>query len=174
MLPPVKALLQAFRRGEEDVPASCDSVLAAERAEIAASRAERYVREGEPANVSDTYVGIALSGGGIRSATVSLGLLQGLYELGVLKTVDYLSTVSGGGFIGGWWTAWMSRQHHGRVFPPREGLEPGRAPDFGQRKTAPDGSRFAGVDPIHHLRLFANYITPRKGLLSSDSWRAAA
>lgn len=174
MLPPVKALLRAFARTDEDVPADFDSVLAAERAEIAASRAERYVREGEPGNVNDTYVGIALSGGGIRSATVSLGLLQGLHDLGVLKTVDYLSTVSGGGFIGGWWTAWMSRKHHGRSFPPREGLEPERAPDFGKRETAPDGSRFAGVDPIHHLRLFANYITPRKGLLSSDSWRAAA
>ena len=38
----------------------------------------------------------------------------------------------------------------------------------------PDGARFAGWDPIHHLRLFANYLTPRKGLLSGDSWRAAA
>jgi len=46
-------------------------------------------------------VGLALSGGGIRSATVSLGVLQALAESGMLKHVDYLSTVSGGGFIGG-------------------------------------------------------------------------
>ena len=45
-------------------------------------------------------VGLALSGGGIRSATVSLGILQKLAGAGLLKHVDYLSTVSGGGYIG--------------------------------------------------------------------------
>ena len=175
MLPPVQKLLEAFARPREDTPTTLDTVLADERAEIAASRARRYAPDSEPSgNVHDTYVGIALSGGGIRSATVSLGILQGLNALGILKVVDYLSTVSGGGFIGGWWTAWMSRKHHGRLFPPNEELEPNRAPDFTKGESPPDGSRFAGRDPIHHLRLFANYITPRKGLLSSDSWRAAA
>lgn len=46
-------------------------------------------------------VGLALSGGGIRSATFGFGLLQALAEGGVLRRVDYLSTVSGGGYIGG-------------------------------------------------------------------------
>ncbi len=45
-------------------------------------------------------VGLALSGGGIRSATFSLGVIQALAKHGLLKHVDYLSTVSGGGFIG--------------------------------------------------------------------------
>ena len=45
-------------------------------------------------------IGLALSGGGIRSATFSLGVIQALAKHGVLKKVDYLSTVSGGGFIG--------------------------------------------------------------------------
>ncbi len=45
-------------------------------------------------------VGLALSGGGIRSASFSLGVIQALVKYGVLKSVDYLSTVSGGGFIG--------------------------------------------------------------------------
>ena len=171
----LQKLREAFAKPREDTPASLDTVLADERAEIAASRANRYAPDPHPSrNVSDTYVGIALSGGGIRSATVSLGILQGLNALGILKIADYLSTVSGGGFIGGWWTAWMSRKHHGRLFPPDEELEPSRAPDFSKSESPPDGSRFAGRDPIHHLRLFANYITPRKGLLSSDSWRAAA
>jgi hypothetical protein len=47
------------------------------------------------------FVGLALSGGGIRSATISLGLLQALAKSGLLKHFDYLSTVSGGGYIGG-------------------------------------------------------------------------
>ena len=45
-------------------------------------------------------IGLALSGGGIRSSTFSLGVIQALAKHGVLKKVDYLSTVSGGGFIG--------------------------------------------------------------------------
>ncbi|MCK5479001.1 MAG: patatin-like phospholipase family protein, partial [Methylococcales bacterium] len=45
-------------------------------------------------------VGLALSGGGIRSATFSLGVIQALAKHEFLKKVDYLSTVSGGGFTG--------------------------------------------------------------------------
>ncbi|MCK6681158.1 MAG: patatin-like phospholipase family protein [Thermoanaerobaculia bacterium] len=45
-------------------------------------------------------VGLAISGGGIRSATFGLGVVQGLARAGVLRRIDYLSTVSGGGFIG--------------------------------------------------------------------------
>jgi hypothetical protein len=44
--------------------------------------------------------GLALSGGGIRSATVSLGMLQALARAGMLESFDYLSTVSGGGYAG--------------------------------------------------------------------------
>ncbi len=53
------------------------------------------------AAIQDTLVGLALSGGGIRSAVTNLGVLQGLARSGVLRLVDYLSTVSGGGYIGG-------------------------------------------------------------------------
>src|ERR1035437_2900236 len=47
-------------------------------------------------------LGMAFSGGGIRSATFNLGVLQGFAELGLLPFIDYLSTVSGGGYIGSW------------------------------------------------------------------------
>lgn len=46
------------------------------------------------------FMGLALSGGGIRSATFNLGVLQVLAWTRLLKFVDYLSTVSGGGYIG--------------------------------------------------------------------------
>ena len=49
---------------------------------------------------------LCISGGGIRSATFALGALQGLAELDLLEKFDYLSTVSGGGYIGSWLTAW--------------------------------------------------------------------
>lgn len=47
------------------------------------------------------HAGLALSGGGIRSATLSLGLVQALAGHGLLARFDYISTVSGGGYTGG-------------------------------------------------------------------------
>lgn len=51
-------------------------------------------------NPSDLF-GIALSGGGIRSATLNFGILDVFNKCGILKLADYLSTVAGGGYIGG-------------------------------------------------------------------------
>jgi predicted acylesterase/phospholipase RssA len=54
---------------------------------------------GKP-TVDKGLVGLALSGGGIRSATFGLGVIQALIEKGKFKFIDYISTVSGGGYIG--------------------------------------------------------------------------
>jgi len=51
------------------------------------------------------YIGLALSGGGIRSASYCVGALQGLYDIGVLTNIGYLSTVSGGGYAASWYMA---------------------------------------------------------------------
>jgi hypothetical protein len=132
-----------------------------------------------PANLS----GLALSGGGIRAATFSLGLLQGMQRLGLLRIFDYVSTVSGGGYLGGWWSAWLSRDPEGQrggddVFPPPELIRPegegaGARDEQLVSSEVADEVLSAGRDPVHHLRLFANYLTPRKGVLSPDTWRAA-
>jgi hypothetical protein len=45
-------------------------------------------------------VGLAFSGGGIRSATFALGLAQALAAKRLFPQIDYLSTVSGGGYTG--------------------------------------------------------------------------
>lgn len=102
-------------------------------------------------------VGLAFSGGGIRSATFNLGVLQALAELKILPLVDYLSTVSGGGYIGGWWSSWMLRRAGSsrRWLPePTPGTSPDEPPE------------------VEHLRLYSNYLIPRKGLFSPDTWRA--
>jgi hypothetical protein len=52
--------------------------------------------------------GLACSGGGIRSAAFCLGVLQGLQSKDVIRNMDYLSTVSGGGYIGTTMTIGMS------------------------------------------------------------------
>jgi hypothetical protein len=45
-------------------------------------------------------IGLAFSGGGIRSATFCLGVLRALARNKVVHRFDYLSTVSGGGYVG--------------------------------------------------------------------------
>lgn len=96
--------------------------------------------------------GIALSGGGIRSATFNLGLLQGLNELNFLRGFDYLSTVSGGGYTGAFWSLW--RKHHAnRVFPDT----------FTERESEPP--------EILHLRKFSRFLSPTLGVFSYDTGR---
>lgn len=50
--------------------------------------------------VEHGLVGIGFSGGGIRSAAINLGITQALHQYGVFDHVDYMSTVSGGGYVG--------------------------------------------------------------------------
>src|SRR6266478_4325215 len=102
---------------------------------------------------------LCLSGGGIRSATFALGVLQGLARVGLLTQFHYLSTVSGGGYIGGWLTAWIHRVDNDvqKVAGELGSLKP-------RAKLDPE------PEPISHLREFSNYLSPRAGLLSTDAW----
>lgn len=54
---------------------------------------------GDAEESSMGLIGLAISGGGIRSASFALGAVQELQRREVLKDVDYLSTVSGGGYL---------------------------------------------------------------------------
>jgi hypothetical protein len=96
--------------------------------------------------------GLAFSGGGIRSATFNLGVLQGLERIGLLRCIDYLSTVSGGGYIGSWYLSCL-----------KEGLDPhqqlnGEVQDRGA---------------MRHLRKFSRYLAPEAGFFSADTWTIA-
>lgn len=53
---------------------------------------------------------LCFSGGGIRSATFGLGIVQALAKYELLDKFDYLSTVSGGGYMGSWLSAWIRRE----------------------------------------------------------------
>ncbi len=81
-------------------------VLFAEHIRIKNRRLQAAIPEGDP---QEDSVGLALSGGGIRSATFNLGLLQAMHHYNVLPNIDYLSTVSGGGYIGSSLTWFMSQ-----------------------------------------------------------------
>jgi choline dehydrogenase-like flavoprotein len=54
-----------------------------------------------PGRLPDKTVGLALSGGGVRSATYCLGILQALAKQDRLRDIDIMSSISGGGYIGG-------------------------------------------------------------------------
>ena len=102
----------------------------------------RRVRTGEQL---ENLIGLAFSGGGIRSATFNLGVLQRLQELDLLRSVDYLSTVSGGGYIGSWLLGNVRRTHYW----------------LSQLATGP-------IDRAP--RRYSNYLAPRTGLMSVDTW----
>jgi hypothetical protein len=102
-------------------------------------------------------MGLCLSGGGIRSATFNLGVLQGLAELGLLRCFDYLASVSGGGYIHQFLAAWIHRDGFDEV----------------NRKLVPQpepGCPEVQPEPIRWLRRFSNYLTPELGILSGDTW----
>lgn len=127
---------------------------------------------------------LCLSGGGIRSATFGLGIIQALaqYSLAgdpapkgevtpdavdveananesLLSRFHYLSTVSGGGYIGSWLSAWRHRNDFPTVWR-----------NLSSRPDGPD------VEPpeISWLRAYSNYLTPKVGLFSADTWTGIA
>src|SRR4030065_2706300 len=72
------------------------------RDEIEQLRPQAHDPQQSPQACADRaqLMGRALAGGGIRSATFCLGVIQALARLRLLRAFDYLSTVSGGGYIG--------------------------------------------------------------------------
>jgi len=106
--------------------------------------------------------GVCFSGGGIRSATFNLGVMQGLAQLGVLPFIDYLSSVSGGGYIHEFMAGWILR--NGTLSSVMKELIPQAEP--GCKPRAPE--------PIQWLKRYASYLTPTRGFFSTDTWTAVA
>jgi Patatin-like phospholipase len=100
---------------------------------------------------------LCLSGGGIRSAAFSLGVLQALAQMRLLSKFQYLSTVSGGGYIGAWLSRWINEENHDAATVEKElGDDPnGPPPETAQ---------------ISALRRNSNYLTPQAGIASADTW----
>jgi hypothetical protein len=116
---------------------------------------------------------LCFSGGGIRSATFGLGALQGLAAHSwspkspsappvLLGELDYLSTVSGGGYLGSWFSSWASRHAEGAAGVIKE------------LAAAPDAKWEPEPAPLRYLRKFSNYLNPQLGALSADTWTLVA
>ena len=116
-------------------------------------------------------MGLCLSGGGIRSATFNLGVLQALAELNLLRCFDYLSSVSGGGYIHQWLAAWIQRQ--AKKYDPPDGVQGFN--DVNGALVPPPQPSNPGThpEPIRWLRRFSNYLTPQRGLFTADTWVGA-
>ncbi|MGF7181740.1 hypothetical protein [Tunturiibacter psychrotolerans] len=113
--------------------------------------------------------GLCLSGGGIRSATFNLGILQALARHGRISKLDYLSSVSGGGYIHQFLANWIYKAGSTSTV---EGL---LDPIPNQPEVSPLGYRATvQPEPLRWLRRHSNYLAPRKGLVSLDTWTIAA
>lgn len=90
--------------------------------------------------------GLALSGGGIRSSTFNLGVIQYLEKSGLFARIDYLSTVSGGGYIGSCISSYWSGED-----------------DTGATSPFPFQHQLGQIEsrPFQHLRAYSSYLKPQ-------------
>lgn len=140
----------------------------------------RHQLTGAPSGPQKEYLdnhltALAFSGGGIRSASFCLGVMQALSYNRWLKKIDYLSTVSGGGYIGSSLTWLLSRKWDGiDVGVDRENFPYGTYPmvnqetvarteETAQVKTVSPGQRYRGA-LLRYLRQHGKYLTPGQGI----------
>lgn len=120
-----------------------------------------------PNNAKNIF-GLAFSGGGIRSATFNLGIIQALAKNDLLDKFHYLSTVSGGGYIGSWLMSWAYRKN---LSCPTEGEGITQVQSILKDKCnrSPNNLPESEPEEVAWLRRYSNYLTPRKGLFSLDT-----
>jgi hypothetical protein len=142
-----------------------DDVIAAERPYLEARRSNNTL----PSVEAEPLWGLAFSGGGVRSATFCLGVIQALTRAGVMKRFDYLSTVSGGGYIGSCLSSLLTGDSE-------MGLDDDHSPFTGLRSQEgyrdPEHTRLSARHQIHHLRTHGEYLIPHSRLMSRDVQRA--
>lgn len=134
-----------------------DYVLSKEREYIHERRAAADVAADAP------LVGMALSGGGIRSATFALGVLQSIAGANVLRLVDYMCTVSGGGYMGSCLSSLLTidAESDAEQWPAKERFNlAGRMPLSGD-----------SPDQMHHLRTHGDFLILRNGFFRRDLLR---
>src|ERR1019366_1156217 len=123
-------------------------IVEAEIAAINTRREQGRQVKYESSDKSLGVVGLALSGGGIRSSAVCLGVLQALDHHGLIERIDYLSTVSGGGYIGSSLSATMTVT--GKFVFGEKPVEGG----------AERAGEISDTPAIGHIRNYSNYLIP--------------
>jgi patatin-like phospholipase len=154
---------KAKKKNASECEAACDAMIAAEAAclDPLYNILHRHPRSA-----------LCFSGGGIRSATFSLGVLHALAKYSfagepgdkpprLLAEFDYISTVSGGGYIGSWLSSWIAREGSTEKV-------------VRQLAQTPAGKLDPEPKPLAHLRDYSNYLNPHLGFASADTWTLAA
>ena len=111
-------------------------------------------------------VGLGLSGGGIRSASFCLGVMQSLAKEKLFKRIDYLSTVSGGGYIGSaitWLKSDKSNSLENSYFKSPDDFPFGT----GEENTT-DDSGGLNAKMLRFLREHGNYLAPGGGITTKS------
>ncbi|MFN6963212.1 MAG: patatin-like phospholipase family protein [Pyrinomonadaceae bacterium] len=176
-------------------PLNLAEVLAAELASVKRSRAASDDGERRPPDETDAaavdlasvftalheskLTALCFSGGGIRSATFGLGIIQALAKHKLLDNFDYLSTVSGGGYLGSWLSTWAYREN--------QSTDSGNSGTHDTTRGIKKIQETINCNPIsgaddpnpepkqlEHLREYSNYMSPRTGLMSADTWTLIA
>ncbi len=101
------------------------------------------------------FTGLALSGGGIRSAAFNLGTVQALQAYLGIESIDYLSTVSGGGYIGCCLTAALAAAPKDEQNKKSED----EFPEFPFIDT--NKNLYNDTAAVQHIRDHSNYLKPR-------------
>lgn len=99
--------------------------------------------------------GLAVSGGGVRSSTFNLGIVQVLHRLGLFACLDYLSTVSGGGYLGASISASYAGENTAGLTPAEKFERTERLFPYQHQSGRPEPSAFL------QLRNYANFLAPR-------------
>lgn len=139
---------EAVPRQSEFTP---EHVLAAEHAAIRSRAGARPAAKGlRVAAGAPEKVGLAFSGGGIRSAAFCLGVAQALHHHEAWPRIGYLSTVSGGGYIGCAITATMTKAKGEFVFANAGSANPDE----------PKAAEISDSPAVGHIRNYSNYLIP--------------
>ncbi|HHB91724.1 MAG TPA: hypothetical protein ENK59_00735, partial [Thioploca sp.] len=125
---------------------------------FACSKANTKITDSNITPNTDTgLIGLALSGGGVRSATFSIGLLQSLAKQNVLKYCDYLSGVSGGGYTASCLSSLLAEDEKASTDAEHFPLRNQRDAKLQERAE------------VNHLRISKDYLGGNQ-LTSTDSW----
>ncbi|MEM7209123.1 MAG: patatin-like phospholipase family protein [Pseudomonadota bacterium] len=111
---------------------------------------------------TEGFVSLAFSGGGIRSASFGMGVLQALVAHDRLKSFDFMSTVSGGGYLGSSLTWFLSQRK--RDGEPSYGTSAENFP-FGTRPHGEKNNSSTSI--LGFIRQHGNYLIPGGGLNAS-------
>ncbi|HRH38999.1 MAG TPA: patatin-like phospholipase family protein, partial [Flavobacteriales bacterium] len=148
-------------------PRTKDDILYTTKDDVVIAQERRHLGLGDPSGTT----GLSISGGGIRSASFGLGVMQALVGNNVLERMDYMSTVSGGGYLGSALT-WALHQGKGKAGTTPENFPLGHKEKHRDKDALLSKNEVETKDQdndlLDYIRQHGNYLTPtsKLGMLS--------